>query len=315
MKIDNYNFESDFYYLEYPLPRTSTLGTIYRHYLNNYIEFIHGCTEQQPERLEDEKKRYEIITALEYLKKLMPNSDDMVLKSGNEYLNVYDFSNNSYNNYYKKISIAHLGDPDNICNTFDIDYTTDIKIGMVFRFIKTSMFDIDDIKIKYREEIRDDICDKKYDDDGFIDTDIDFKTYRQYFNDCGRKHNDNNELNKCIRGQMIQGGNPDKIIEKIKTEQKFIKHDTIMYYYKCMHKDNKPITIEYESGNYYIIDGNHRVAYHILNDFEYIPVIIIFKQLEIFSPPSPPPSPQPSLPISRKRKSSFKKPSIKTPRN
>ena len=73
MKIDNYNFESDFYYLEYPLPRTSTLGTIYRHYLNNYIEFIHGCTEQQPERLEDEKKRYEIITALEYLKKLTTN--------------------------------------------------------------------------------------------------------------------------------------------------------------------------------------------------------------------------------------------------
>ena len=94
----------------------------------------------------------------------------------------------------------------------------------------------------------DDRCDK----DGFTETDIDFKTYRECFS--------NNSPNiECIR-KKIKGGNPDKKIEKIKTEQKFIKHDTIMYYYTGMHENNKPITIEYDSGNYYIIDGirHHR---------------------------------------------------------
>jgi hypothetical protein len=56
-----------------------------------------------------------------------------------------------------------------------------------------------------------------------------------------------------------------------------------MYYYTNIINERMPVTIEYdyESNKYYIIDGNHRVAYHILKQFEYVPVIIIFKNLNI----------------------------------
>ena len=55
-----------------------------------------------------------------------------------------------------------------------------------------------------------------------------------------------------------------------------------MYYYKSSKKYQKPVTVEYdyEENKYFIVDGNHRVAYHILKNYEYIPVIIIFKKLQ-----------------------------------
>ena len=56
-----------------------------------------------------------------------------------------------------------------------------------------------------------------------------------------------------------------------------------MFYFHNSMTKIKPITIEYNYNdrNYYIIDGNHRVAYHIINNYEYIPAIIIYKRLDI----------------------------------
>jgi hypothetical protein len=57
-----------------------------------------------------------------------------------------------------------------------------------------------------------------------------------------------------------------------------------MHYFKGHINNIKPVIIEYVRDrpfNYFIADGNHRLAYHILNNFNYVPVIIIFKDLDI----------------------------------
>ena len=272
---NNFYFECDFYYLYYSLDESqkSKNGTIFRHYLNNnFIEFINGSDEQNPQILNDPKIKKNILNNLKIFKSLMINSVDLIEKSSHPYLNIYDFSNTNYDNYYKKISIAHLEEPNNICNTFYIDFNSNINIGMVFRFIKTSMFDIDNVKIKYKK-VNCEICNN----DDFIKTDIIFSTYRECF------HDDTYNID-CIKTKFT--GGTYKPITKIKTEQHYIKHDTIMYYYKNLETNIKPVTIEYDydSESYFIIDGNHRVAYHILRNYEYIPVIIIFKKIEMLLP-------------------------------
>lgn len=70
-------------------------------------------------------------------------------------------------------------------------------------------------------------------------------------------------------------------ITEVITEQEFIYYETLDYYQKTPQNNLMPVIIEYDNGQFIIVDGNHRVAYHIKNSFEYIPVIIIFKNLTI----------------------------------
>jgi hypothetical protein len=103
-----------------------------------------------------------------------------------------------------------------------------------------------------------------------IQTEIDF----QYYKNCIQSNIDDiNTISKC-----------NKIGGNITTEQKFIKHDRIMDLFHDKNIDNAmPVIIEYnyESKKFYIVDGNHGVSYHILNNFKYIPVMIIFKEIII----------------------------------
>jgi hypothetical protein len=284
MSDNNYKFDCDFYYLNFSKSVCNEHGIIYRHYLNGNIEAIKGISELEPRILkEDDTNKIEVINdKIRELKPLLTSNLDSLPKSIHQYMSIYNFNNTNYENYYKKISICHLREQDNICSTFDIDFSSPhIHIGMFFSFIKTSLFDIDNIKIKYKKPDTDISCDDNEEEcenncdlQGFTETDITFSDYKNCFQS-------GSYIDNCFQEKIRTGG--ANSITKIETEQKFIKHDTIMYYYTNTINDRMPVTIEYdyESNKYYIIDGNHRVAYHILKQFEYIPVIIIFKNLNI----------------------------------
>jgi len=283
MDDNNYNFDCDFYYLNFSKNVCNEHGIIYRHYLNGNIEAIKGISELNPRILnEDDQTKIDVINdKIRELKPLLTSNQDYLPKSNHQYMSIYDFNNTNYEKYYKKISICHLQEDDNICSTFDIEFSSpNIHIGMFFSFIKTSLFDIDNIKIKYKKPATDvscddeEECDKNCDLQGFTETNITFSDYKHCFQS-------GSYIDNCFQ-EKIKTGGANSII-KIETEQKFIKHDTIMYYYTNIINERMPVTIEYdyESNKYYIIDGNHRVAYHILKQFEYVPVIIIFKNLNI----------------------------------
>lgn len=265
-----YIYDCDYYYLEYNQENRDKNGIIYRHLSNNNkIQYIEGKNDTEIIILDNLSKKKEIKTKLKKLKYLLhPNKITFrIPKLGNDYMDVYDFNNSDYENYYKKISLCHLIEDDNICNTIDINYDeTTINIGMLFCFIKTSIFDINDIKIEY----------KAHGSKIFTKTTTSFREYK----DCFR---DDINFYDCLREKLIGGTNAYKDIDCIKTEQQYIKHDTIMFYFHNSMTKIKPITIEYNYNdrNYYIIDGNHRVAYHIINNYEYIPAIIIYKRLDI----------------------------------
>jgi hypothetical protein len=148
-----------------------------------------------------------------------------------------------------------------------------INICMLFTFIETNKFNIDNVKIRYK--LNDD-------DEQYTETNITFETYKTFFTDeC---YNVNKTIKSdCIK-RKINGGTYTRI-NMITSEQKNINHDTIMYYFTHSHTINNiiPVIIEYdeEKKNYFIVDGNHRVAYHIINNHQYIPVIIIIKDYEI----------------------------------
>jgi len=289
MDENRYKFDCDFYYLNFSKSVCNEHGIIYRHYLNGNIEAIKGIAELNPRILnEDDTNKINFINEkIGELKPLLTSNLDYLHKSTNQYMSIYNFNNTDYENYYKKISICHLREQDNICSTFDIDFSSPhIHIGMVFSFIKTSLFDIDNIKIKYKKPDTHVLCDDDDEDcecdlQGFIETNIKFNDYK----DCFQS---GSYVDACFQ-EKIRTGGANSII-KIETEQKFIKHDTIMYYYTNTINDRMPVTIEYDYDNnkYYIIDGNHRVAYHILRQYEYVPVIIIFKKLNITEDIEPP---------------------------
>lgn len=288
MDENNYKFDCDFYYLNFSKNVCNEHGIIYRHYLNNNIEAIKGIAELNPQILNenDATKINFINDKIRELKPLLTSNEDYLPKSEHQYMSIYNFNNTDYENYYKKISICHLREQDNICSTFDIDFSSPhIHIGMVFSFIKTSLFDIDNIKIKYKKPHTDVSCDDEEececDLQGFTETNITFSDYKHCFQS-------GSYIDNCFQEKIRTGG--ANSITKIETEQKFIKHDTIMYYYTNTINDRMPVTIEYDYDNnkYYIIDGNHRVAYHILKQYEYVPVIIIFKKLNITEDIEPP---------------------------
>lgn len=272
--MTEYKFDGDYYYLHYD-KNDNKHGTIYRHY-NNDIQYIYGRDEQNKKILSEDNTKI-ISDFFDDFKNdsLGSNYSQTVIKSDNQYLDKYDY-NTLTDEYFKNLSLAYLCDDDNVLSLISIDMDQAIiDIGIVFGFIKTSVFNINDMKIKYKNK---DIENK---------TDINFSTYNNYFKIC---NNEEECINIKLKGINIsstkrssskksskrRGGS----IEIIKTEQEYITHDTIMHYFKSNPYNMKPVIIEYDykQQNYFIVDGNHRVAFHIINNFEYIPVMIIFSK-------------------------------------
>jgi len=288
--MTNYNFECDFYYLDYNLnTERDKQGTIYRHYLDDgKIDYIYGCNDRTINELNDDDSeiKTKLNNKIKQLKQELGCLDsDRIPKDSNEYMEMYDFKNTDYEKYYKNLSLCYLCNDDSICNLVDINiYNPEIKIGILFTFIETNKFNIDSIKLKYKPKNEDEDKDDDEDDDednlcdheGFQNTNITFNEYKSCFHGNGIINTE------CIRNKF--SGGTYNIKGKIKTEQPYIKHDTIMHYFIGPINNIKPVIIEYvrdETNNYFIADGNHRLAYHILNNFKYVPVIIIFKNLDI----------------------------------
>ena len=270
----SFYFECDFYYLYYNCTDQNH-GTIYRHYtIDNKIDYIYGNNDTIPITLTDESK-LKIITNINKLKKDLGCSTHIIEKTEiYDYLQKYDYNTSHYEKYYKNISLAYISRRTNFCSLIDIDMGEPvINICMLFTFIETNKFNIDNVKIRYKLNDT---------DEQYTPTDITFEIYKTFFtDDCYNE--DNTIKTDCIKRKITGGTYPR--ITMINSEQKNINHDTIMYYFTNSHTINNiiPVIIEYdeEKKKYFIVDGNHRVAYHIINNHQYIPVIIIIKDYEI----------------------------------
>lgn len=304
----SFYFECDFYYLYYNCTDQNH-GTTYRHYTNdNKIDYIYGNNDTTPIILTDKSKSKIIKRNITKLTKKLGCRHIIEKTEKYDYLQKYDYNTSHYENYYKNISLAYISRSNNFCSLIDIEMSEPIiNIGMLFTFIEINKFNIDNIKIRYK--LNDD-------DEQYTKTDITFETYKTFFtDDCYNE--DKTIKTHCIKRKINGGGYPR--INMITSEQKNINHDTIMYYFTHSHTINnmKPIIIEYdeEKNNYFIVDGNHRIAYHIINNHQYIPVLIIIKDYEIKLDniqelPSPSP-PSPSTKASRKNVRSPKSPLTK----
>jgi|688.fasta_scaffold05006_15 hypothetical protein len=265
--VDYYKFECDFYYLHYDM--TDKLhGTIYRHYSNN-IEFIYGSNDKQIFKLDNtDSKKTTFLADLNKLKDALNTQDIIEKNSNNSYLNMYDYNTCHYEKYYKNLSLAYLCNDDNICGLIDIDMNeTIINIGILFTFIETEKFDINDIYIKNKHRNNETTIQET-------------KLFKDYLKDkLEPKTKTKSKKKYSTKGGMITYPG----ITKITTEQDFIYYETLNYYIDNIQNNLIPVVIEYDinNGQFIIVDGNHRVAYHIEQKFEYIPVIIIFKNLTI----------------------------------
>lgn len=269
----SFYFECDFYYLHY-VCSDENHGTIYRHYtFDNKIDYIYGNNDTIPIILTDKSIKQTIINNINKLKLNLGYKNHIEKNNSSEYLNQYHLNTADYEIYYKNISLAYISQRSNICSLIDIDmFNPVINIGMLFTFIETNKFNIDNVKIRYK-------MDNEAAD--YTQTEITFEIYKTFFTEeC--YNSDKAIITDCIKTKLT-GGYPE--ITKITTEQKNINHDTIIYYFTNKDIKMKPVIIEYdeEKNNYFIVDGNHRVAYHIINNHQYIPVIIIFKDYEINS--------------------------------
>ena len=263
--IDFYKFKCDFYYLHYDISDNKH-GTIYRHYDNDNdndngkIEYINGCNENNIKTFNDDGK---FRSEIDRLKVILEHSNtiDKISKINNDYLQKYNL-NTDINEYFKYTSLGHLCDENNILKLIDIEMSEPIiNIGLLFTFIKTDKFNINNTLIEYYET----------DPNEKIKTLIQFQTYKNHIQSC---INHDIDLETCEKTIIKTGGTL-----QIETEQKYITHNNIMFYYKNQSHSMKPIVIEYDNdkNKFYIVDGNHRVAYHIINQHEYIPAIIIFQ--------------------------------------
>jgi hypothetical protein len=262
---NNYKFKCDFYYLHYDIADHKH-GTIYRHYYNDNgngndkIEYINGCNENNIKTFNDDGK---FRSEIDKLKGILEHSNtiDKISKINNDYLQKYHL-NTDINEYFKYTSLGHLCDENNILKLIDIEMSEPIiDIGLLFTFIKTDKFNIDNTLIEYYEN----------DPKEKINTHIQFQTYKNHIQYC---INTPIDLESCVKTIIKTGGTL-----QIETEQKYITHNNIMFYYKNQSHSMMPIVIEYDNdkNKFYIVDGNHRVAYHIINQHEYIPAIIIFQ--------------------------------------
>ena len=261
--VDYYKFECDFYYLHYD-KSDKFHGTIYRHYDNDNdndkIEYIHGCDESKTNDLHNTKKNI-FLSDLKKLKESL-NSINVIKKDlFNEYLNMYDFNTANYEKYYKKLSLCYLCDEDCIPGLIDINMDEPIiNIGMLFTFIETDKFDFNNVNIRYKHQSGKSI------------------SFNKYLNNLNKSSKSISSRSKRNGGMVSYPG-----ITKIKTEQDFIYYETINHYTTNTLTDLMPVIIEYDidKSQFFIVDGNHRVAYHIIKKFKYIPVLIIFKNLSI----------------------------------
>ena len=260
--VDYYKFECDFYYLHYNI-EDKLNGTIYRHYNNdnNTIEYIHGCNELTTiELINENENKHKFLNDLNSLKKSLNCIDIIQKDQENNYLNMYDFNTASFENYYKKLSLCHLCNDDNICGLVDINmHDTIINIGILFTFIETDKFDINNINVKH-----------KHPNGGLSIAFTDFLI---------SKSKSKSKSKSRTKGGVLSYPN----IAKITTEQGFIYHETLNYYMDNELINLSPVILEYDidKSQFFIVDGNHRVAYHIIKKFKYIPVLIIFKNLSI----------------------------------
>ena len=260
---DFYKFKCDFYYLHYDISDNKH-GTIYRHYDNDKIEYINGCNEDNIQTFNDDDGKFK--TEIARLKRILEDSNtiDKISKINNHYLQKYHL-NTDIPDYFKYTSLGHLCEENNILKLIDIEMSKPIiDIGLLFTFIKTDKFNIDNTLIEYY----------KNDTNEKIKTNIQFQTYKNYIQSC---INPEIDLETCVKTNITGGA------LQIETEQIYITHDNIMFYYKKQEHKMTPIVIEYDEDKkkFYIVDGNHRVAYHIINNYEYIPVIIIFQNSKI----------------------------------
>ena len=237
--IDFYKFKCDFYYLHYDIS-DKLHGTIYKHYyIDDKIEYNYGINDTEIKELNDKVIKTKIITEINKLNKNLKLSNNIRKKDKYNYLNMYDFNSSDFENYYKKLSLS------NLANLIDIEIDADIiNIGILFTFMKTDNFNIDNIILN---------------------------------------NSPNNTSFKDYCKSFIRTSRTPSNIFKVKTEQKTINLQTIKYYETEKPNNLNPVIIEYdyEKKRLFIVDGNHRVAFHILNKHEYIPVIIIFKYLDI----------------------------------
>lgn len=272
--VDYYKFECDFYYLHYNI-EDKLNGTIYRHYNNDddTIEYIHGCNELTTiELINENENKHKFLNDLNSLKKSLNCIDIIQKDEENNYLNMYDFNTASYENYYKKLSLCHLCNDDNICSLVDINiYETIINIGILFTFIETEKFDINNINVKH-----------KHPNGGLSISFTDFLksiSKSKTKSKTKSKSKSKTKTKSRTKGGVLSYPN----IAKITTEQDFIYHETLNYYMIEEKINLSPVILEYDidKSQFFIVDGNHRVAYHIINKFKYIPVLIIFKNLSI----------------------------------
>jgi hypothetical protein len=265
--MEIFKFDFEYYFLEYTTDAKDKQGAIYR-YGNDKMELIYGNNEDEIQTPANTKKEL-INNKLQELISICNIHKEISLDNQNdrreiEMMNKYNYHNNDKEQYYNKISLCHLDNDDNVFNCIDINHDNpNIQIGLLFGFIETSKFNIDTTKIEYQEGGNN------------IKTEIDFQSYKNCI------QSNINNINTISKFNKKGGAIP---ISKITTEQKFIKHDRIMDLFHGRNIDNAmPVIIEYDYklGKFFIVDGNHRVSYHILNNFKYIPVMIIFKEIII----------------------------------
>lgn len=252
-----FHYICDFYYLYYNID-DGLKGTIYRHYTtDDKIDFIYGTTPDTINELTDiDKKNIFIFNIKRFFKDL--NFTTNILKEHKySYLNKYDYNTADIENYYKKLKLG--GQMHGIYNIDDDIASVDdggkkiITIGIFFTFMETSYFDNDNILLNTgREKVK----------------------FKDYIKNLSR-------TSRTSRTSKTY---------KVITEQKQIELDTIKYYESESADEplRKPVIIEYEReyeddnpSKLVIVDGNHRVAYHIKNNHKYIPVIIFVKYLDI----------------------------------
>ena len=259
--VDYYKFGCDFYYLHYDM-HDGLHGTIYRHYSDTHnIEYIHGSNDKQIITLDDAARKKIFLDDLTKLKTCLKSIDKIPI-NGHNYLNMYDYNSCDYEKYYKKLSLAYLCNDDNICSLVDIDMTEQIiNIGAFFTFIETIKFKMNDTYVINKK------CRNKTNQK-------EAKLFFDYLTD---------EPVSATKSKFTGGMSSYPGITEVITEQKFIYYETLDYYQENPQNNLMPVIIEYDidKGQFIIVDGNHRVAYHIKNKFEYIPVIIIFKNLTI----------------------------------
>ncbi len=166
---------------------------------------------------------------------------------------LYNYNYHIYNyltDIYDKISLANLQNTRNyhyLINIDDIYINCPKTLAIIYTYVRISDIYIDNMNI------------------------INRSTSQQKFGDYKHEFMEKGYENMCKGGSL-----------KIISYQKNIKHNNICYYHNNPDKVFfEPVLLEYDNNFLCVVDGNHRVAYSILNNIEVIPAIIIIQNPEI----------------------------------